>query len=128
MKYLLDTHLLLWAIVDDPAFPPRVRKLLAESGAEAYFSAASVWEVAIKNGLPRRSLGIPADAFRREFLAAGFRELPVASRHAAAVESLPHRHEDPFDRILLAQAIEEDCTFLTHDTLLPSYGPPVRRV
>ncbi len=128
MKYLLDTHLLLWAIVDDPAFPPRVRKLLAESGAEAYFSAASVWEVAIKNGLPRRSLGIPADAFRRECLAAGFRELPVASRHAAAIESLPHRHEDPFDRILLAQAIEEDCTFLTHDTLLPSYGPPVRRV
>ena len=128
MKYLLDTHLLLWAIVDDPAFPPRVRKLLAESGAEAYFSAASVWEVAIKNGLPRRSLGIPAAAFRRECLAAGFRELPVASRHAAAVETLPHRHEDPFDRILLAQAIEEDCTFLTHDTLLPSYGPPVRRV
>ncbi len=128
MKYLLDTHLLLWAIAGDRRLPARLRTLLAEDGAEACFSAASVWEVAIKNGIPRRALGIPADAFRRECLAAGFRELPVAARHAAAVESLPHRHEDPFDRILLAQAIEEDCTLLTHDTLLPAYGPPVRHV
>ena len=128
MKYLLDTHLLLWAISGDRRFPARARELLAESGAEAFFSAASVWEVAIKNGLPRRSLGIPADAFRRECLAAGFREMAVGARHAAAVESLPHRHEDPFDWLLLAQAMEEDCVLLTHDTVLPSYGAPVRHV
>lgn len=128
MKYLLDTHLLLWAIAGDPRFPAKVRSLLAESGAEAFFSAASVWEVAIKNGLPRRSLGIPADAFRRECLAAGFRELSVGARHAAAVESLPHRHEDPFDRLLLAQAMEKDCVLLTHDTVLPTYGAPVRHM
>lgn len=128
MKYLLDTHLLLWAISGDRRFPARARELLAESGVEAFFSAASVWEVSIKNGLPRRSLGIPADAFRRECLAAGFRELPVGARHAAAVESLPHRHEDPFDRLLLAQAMEEDCVLLTHDTVLPAYGAPVQHV
>ena len=128
MKYLLDTHLLLWAISGDRRFPARARELLAVSGSEAFFSAASVWEVSIKNGLPRRSLGIPADAFRRECLAAGFRELPVGARHAAAVESLPHRHEDPFDRLLLAQAMEEDCILLTHDTVLPAYGAPVQHV
>lgn len=128
MKYLLDTHLLLWAISGDRRFPARARELLAEGGAEAFFSAASVWEVAIKNGLPRRSLGIPADAFRRECLAAGFRELPVGARHAAAVESLPRRHEDPFDRMLLAQALEEDCVLLTHDTVLSAYGAPVQHV
>lgn len=128
MKYLLDTHLLLWAISGDRRFPARARELLAESGAEAFFSAASVWEVSIKNGLPRRSLGIPADAFRRECLAAGFHELSVGARHAAAVESLPHRHEDPFDRLLLAQAMEEDCVLLTHDPVLPAYGAPVQHV
>ena len=128
MKYLLDTHLLLWAIAGDKRFPAKVRALLAEDGAEAFFSAASVWEVAIKNGIPRRSVGIPADAFRRECLAAGFRELPVDARHAAAVESLPHRHEDPFDRILLVQAAAEDCLLLTRDAILPEYGSPVQAV
>ncbi len=128
MKLLFDTHLLLWAITDDGRLSASARALMADPANECLYSAASVWEVAIKNGLPKRSLGIPAEAFRREVEAAGFRPLAVSPAHAAAVESLPHLHEDPFDRILLAQARAEDCTLLTSDSILPSYGEPVRKV
>ena len=128
MKLLFDTHLLLWAITDDRRLSASARALMADPGNECLYSAASVWEVAIKNGVPKRSLGIPAEAFRREVEAAGFRPLAVSPAHTAAVESLPHLHEDPFDRILLAQARVEDCTLLTADSILPSYGEPVRKV
>ena len=128
MKLLFDTHLLLWAITDDRRLSARVRALMADSGNECFYSAASVWEIAIKNGLPKRSLGIPAVDFRREVEAAGFRPLPVLPAHAAEVESLPHLHEDPFDRLLLAQARAENCLFLTADAILPEYGEPVRKV
>ena len=74
------------------------------------------------------AVGIPAEAFRREVEAAGFRPLAVSPAHAAAVESLPHVHEDPFDRVLVAQARDEDCTLLTADSVLPDYGPPVQKV
>ena len=127
MKILFDTHLLLWAITDDRRLSARVRALLADPANECFYSAASVWEVAIKNGLPKRSLGIPADAFRREVEEAGFRPLPVRPEHAAAVENLPHLHEDPFDRLLLAQARAEGCILLTSDSVLPAYGDPVRK-
>ena len=128
MKLLFDTHLLLWAITDDRRLSASARALMADPGNECLYSAASVWEVAIKNGVPKRSLGIPAEAFRREVEAAGFRPLAVSPAHVAAVESLPHLHEDPFDRILLAQARAEDCTLLTSDSILPGYGEPVRKV
>ena len=128
MKLLLDTHLLLWAITDDRRLPARVRALMADPANECLYSAASVWEVAIKNGLPKRSLGIPADAFRREVETAGFRPLAVSPEHAAMVESLPHVHEDPFDRLLVAQARAENCTLLTSDSILPAYGAPVEKI
>ena len=128
MKLLFDTHLLLWAITDDRRLSARVRSLMADPANECLYSAASVWEVSIKNGLPKRSLGIPAEAFRREVETAGFRPLAVSPAHAAAVESLPHLHEDPFDRVLVAQARAEDCTLLTADSVLPDYGAPVQKV
>lgn len=128
MKLLFDTHLLLWAITDDRRLSARARALLADSANECFYSAASVWEVAIKNGLPKRSLGIPAASFRREVEKAGFRPILVFPEHAAAVESLPHLHEDPFDRLLLAQARAESCVLLTSDSVLPTYGEPVQKV
>ena len=128
MKLLFDTHLLLWAITDDRRLSARVRALMADPANECLYSAASVWEVAIKNGLPKRSLGIPAEAFRREVEAAGFRPIPVSPAHAAAVEFLPHLHEDPFDRVLVAQARAEDCALLTADSILPDYGAPVQKI
>ena len=128
MKLLFDTHLLLWAITDDRRLSARVRALMSDPANECLYSAASVWEVAIKNGVPKRSLGIPAEAFRREVEAAGFRPLAVSPAHAAAVESLTHVHEDPFDRVLVAQARAENCTLLTADSVLPDYGDPVRKV
>lgn len=128
MKLLFDTHLLLWAITDDRRLSSRARALMADAANECLYSAASVWEVAVKNGIPKRSLGIPAESFRREVEAAGFRPLDVSPEHAAAMESLPHVHGDPFDRLLLAQARAEGCTLLTSDSVLPTYGDPVQKV
>ena len=113
-------------VADDRRLSASTRALMADPANECLYSAASVWEIAIKNGLPKRSLGIPAVDFRREVEAAGFRPLPVLPAHAAEVESLPHLHEDPFDRLLLAQARAEDCLFLTADAILPTNKNSVR--
>ncbi len=128
MNFLFDTHILLWTIAGDERLPARVRALLADPGNDFRFSAASVWEVAIKNALPRRALGISGNSFRREVLAAGFREIPVSSEHAAVVETLPPVHQDPFDRLLVAQAKADGLVLVTHNLLLPPYGPFVMLV
>ena len=128
MNLLFDTHILLWTIAGDERLPARVRALLADQGNDFRFSAASVWEVAIKNALPRRSLGISGESFRREVLAAGFREISISSEHAAVVETLPPVHQDPFDRLLVAQAKADGLVLVTHDSFLPPYGPFVMLV
>ena len=92
------------------------------------FSAASIWEVAIKNGLGRNDFQIDPGVLRRGLLDNGYLELPVSSAHAAAVVGLPPLHKDPFDRLLVAQSLVEGITLLTCDTQVADYPAPVRKI
>lgn len=118
MRLLLDTHVFLWAVAGSPRLAPPTRRLI-EQADEVHVSAASIWEVAIKARLGK----IAADP--AELAAAiadsGFRELPVSAAHAAGVATLPAHHHDPFDRLLVAQALAEPLRLLTADTQLARY-------
>jgi PIN domain nuclease of toxin-antitoxin system len=125
MKLLLDTHAFLWFVVGDERLSRKARRALEDDEAELYLSAASVWEMAIKSSLGRLSLPAPLNAYMAEKAASGFRMLPVEWQHAAAVETLPRHHGDPFDRLLVAQALVEDLTVVTGDAVFRSYGADV---
>jgi PIN domain nuclease of toxin-antitoxin system len=128
MKLLLDTHLLLWAAGDPDRLSPAARTLIEAPENELFFSAASLWEIAIKHGLGRSDFQVNARVLRRGLLDNGYSELPIASEHAVAIDSLPSIHKDPFDRILVAQATVEGITLLTVDALVAQYPGPVQRV
>ena len=128
MKLLLDTHLLLWAAGQPNRLTPTARKLIDSPSNELLFSAASVWEVAIKRGLGRSDFEADPRLLRRGLLDNGYAELPVLSDHVVAIESLPPIHKDPFDRLLVAQATVEGITLLTADSVVAEYPGPVRRV
>lgn len=128
MKLLLDTHLLLWAAGQPQRLPRQARILIDDPGNELLFSAASLWEVAIKRGLGRKDFAVDARLLRRGLLDNGYRELPILSDHVVATESLPPIHKDPFDRVLVAQATVEGVTFLTLDSLVSQYPGPIRKV
>ncbi len=102
MRLLLDTHVLLWALAEPERLPVRVRRWLVSPENDVLFSAASIWEVAIKAQVGRIVLTIPVEEIVDAALAAGFRELPIRAAHAVAVNRLPLHHRDPFDRILVA--------------------------
>lgn len=122
MRILLDTHIFLWAVAGSPLLKPPARRLI-ESADEVYVSAASIWEVAIKARLGK----IKADP--RELTAAieasGFLELPVSTAHAAGVAQLELHHNDPFDRLLIAQALAEPLKLVTADEVLAKYSDVV---
>ena len=128
MKLLLDTHLLLWAAGDPSRLSVVARALIEAPDNELFFSAASLWEIAIKRGLGRSDFQVDPRVLRRGLLDNGYSELPVSSEHAVTVESLPLIHKDPFDRILVAQATVEGITLLTSDSLVAQYPGPVRGV
>ncbi|WP_296253761.1 type II toxin-antitoxin system VapC family toxin [Pseudomonas sp. UBA4194] len=128
MKLLLDTHILIWVAQDSPMLSPKARALIANLDHELYFSAASLWELAIKNSLSRTGSVIDTARLRRQLLLNGYTELPITSAHAMAVENLPPIHRDPFDRLLFAQASTESLQLLTADALLVQYGPPTVQV
>ena len=129
MKLLLDTHLMLWAAGNPDRLPAAARRLLDDPQNEPIFSSASLWEVAIKHGLGRRGdFRVDARLLRRGLLDNGYDELPIASEHAVALDSLPPIHKDPFDRILVAQSMVEGIILLTADPLVAQYPGPVRRV
>jgi PIN domain nuclease of toxin-antitoxin system len=128
VKLLLDTHLLLWAAGQPKRVPAAARRLLADPDNELLFSAASLWEVAIKGGLGRNDFQVDARVLRRGLLDNGYVELPVRSEHAVAIDGLPPIHKDPFDRLLVAQATVEGITLLTTDAVVAQYPGPVRRV
>lgn len=128
MKLLLDTHILLWAAGEPDRLPVEARALIADEANELLFSAASLWEVAIKSGLGREDFVADARLLRRGLLDNGYGELPVASEHAVAVGDLPPVHRDPFDRLLVAQAMVEGVTLLTSDELIARYPGPIRKV
>ena len=102
--------------------------LIDGAGAELYFSALSIWEVAIKRALERSNLEIEPTQLSRLLRASGFRELFITADQAAAVANLPRLHGDPFDRLLIAQAISEDLTLLTADRQVARYPGPIRLV
>jgi PIN domain nuclease of toxin-antitoxin system len=128
MKLLLDTQLLLWAAAEPGKLSAAARKLLEDERNELNFSAASIWEVAIKRGLGRADFQINPRLLRRSLLDNDYQELLIASRHAVALDSLPAIHKDPFDRILVAQAIVEGLILLTTDSVVAEYQGPVRTV
>jgi PIN domain nuclease of toxin-antitoxin system len=128
MKLLLDTHLLLWAAGEPKRLPKDIRTLLEDRDNELLFSAASLWEVAIKSGLGRKDFRVEARLLRRGLLDNGYSELPIVSDHVVAIESLPPIHKDPFDRVLVAQATVEGITLLTNDPVVAQYPGPIRKL
>lgn len=128
MKLLLDTQLLLWAAGLTDRLSRAARRLLTLSRNELFFSAASVWEIAIKSTLGREDFRVEPRLLRRGLLDNGYTELPLTSQHAASIDGLPPLHKDPFDRLLLAQALTEGLILLTTDAQLAMYGRPVRQV
>lgn len=126
MKLLLDTHILLWALVTPERLAAGLRGVLVDPAHEVLFSAASIWEIAIKRGLDR-----PAFVFEPADIAAAarsaqFGELSVHADHAAAIRTLPALHADPFDRLLIAQAIAEGAVLVTADQAVKRYPAPIR--
>jgi PIN domain nuclease of toxin-antitoxin system len=119
MRLLLDTHVFLWAVAGSAALKPQARRLI-ESADAVYVSAASLWEVAIKVRLGK--LEADPDELVAAIDASGFHELPVRAAHAVGVAQLPPHHHDPFDRLLVAQALAEPLKLLTADAALSRYS------
>ena len=128
MKLLLDTQLLLWAAGQPERLSARAKRQLNDPENELLFSAASLWEITIKNGLGRDDFRVEPRVLRRALLDNGYVELPITGEHAVNVDALPPLHKDPFDRLLLAQALVEGITLLTADEQLARYRGPVRKV
>jgi PIN domain nuclease of toxin-antitoxin system len=127
MRVLLDTHTFLWWILDDPALSRRARQAIASSENECLLSAASGWEMAIKASIGKLELDGTVERFVPHHLAVnGFGELPVDVRHAAGVARLPFHHRDPFDRLLVSQALFEDLAIVSADPIFRRYG--VKRI
>src|ERR1043165_4714388 len=123
MKLLLDTHVLLWAAAGS-GLSTNAAAIVNDPENELHFSAASIWEVAIKSALGRPEFNLDPGVFRRELLESGYEEVAIAGSHAAAVSTLPDLHKDPFDRILVAQAIVEGITLLSADQAVLAYPGP----
>jgi PIN domain nuclease of toxin-antitoxin system len=128
VKLLLDTQLLLWAAGQPERLSAAARRLLNNPRNELFFSAASLWEIAIKHTLGRDDFRAEPRVLRRGLLDNGYAELPITSEHAVNIDTLPPLHKDPFDRILVAQAFSEGITLLTVDAQLAQYPGPVRKV
>lgn len=128
MKLLLDTQLVLWAAGQPERLSAAARKLLNDPRNELSFSAASLWESAIKNNLGREDFRVEPRLLRRGLLDNGYVELPVTSQHAVNIDGLPPLRNDPFDRLLVAQALCEGITLVTSDAVLAQYPGPVRKV
>lgn len=128
MNLLLDTHLLLWAAGEPEKLSAEARALLLDPANQPVFSAASLWEIAIKSALGRSDFRVDSRRLWRLLLANGYRELPVTGEHSVAVADLPPLHKDPFDRILIAQARVEGLILLTVDAWVAGYEGGIRQV
>ena len=128
MRLLLDTHLLLWMAGPSNRLSPKARTLIADPANELVFSAISIWETVVKKSRRRPDFVVDPQAFRTNLIANSLRELHVTADHALAVMALPPIHRDPFDRMLVAQAVSEGLTLLTSDDHLARYPGPILRV
>jgi len=127
MRVLLDTHVALWAVTGSARLSPLASSLVLQAD-EVFVSVASVWEIAIKHALGRGDMPVSAAQALQAFTDAGYTILPVQAAHAARVEQLPPLHADPFDRLLVAQALSEPLTLLTRDTKVAAYSDAVTLV
>lgn len=121
MRLLLDTHIAIWALYGQRELSQRAVDVLTDPEAERFVSAASIWEAAIKRQLDRRGFEVPS-SFTEDLVAARMTLLPVTGRHAWSVQRLPLHHGDPFDRMLIAQALAENLTLLSRDGVMARYG------
>lgn len=128
MNLLLDTHVALWAITDSPKLPKTARELIASPKSVVWVSAASVWEIAIKHALGRGDMPVSGQDASRYFQESGYRFLPIEPEHAIAVEGFPAHHQDPFDRILVAQAMVEPMRLMTHDPMMARYNDSIIKI
>jgi len=127
MKYLLDTHAFLWWIGDDRRLSEAARDAISRAENELFFSVASAWEIAIKTQLGRLTLTTSLDKFLTEQIRRNDLDiLPIGLYHAITLHGLPLHHRDPFDRMLVAQAIAEELTLISRDELIRQYDVPVR--
>jgi len=125
MRLLLDTHVVLWALSEPDRLSDESKSLI--QGADQLFvSSASIWEMAIKESIGK--LEIDLDATMSELAGMGVSELPISWQHSKKVQELPHHHRDPFDRLLISQAICEPLILLTHDKILTKYTDLVRLI
>jgi PIN domain nuclease of toxin-antitoxin system len=125
LNLLLDTHVALWAIADSPKLPKGAREMIASPKSSVWISAATFWEIAIKHSLGSGDMPVSSQDALRYFRESGYRFLPVEPEHAVAVEELPAHHADPFDRILVAQALVEPMRLITHDPVVARYSDTI---
>ena len=128
MDLLIDTHLILWAAGSPSRLSHKARVLIQNEENTLRFSAASIWEIAIKASLGRSDFRVEPRILRRGLLENGWLELPITSEHVVAIDALPNIHKDPFDRLLVAQASEEGLLLITSDAALAEYSGPIRKV
>ncbi len=128
MKFLLDTHFLLWLPIDHRSISPSARALFSHPDHEFLFSAASLWEISLKRARFGSGFGFEPREIRRHLLENGYEELQVNCEHAVSIDMLPPIHKDPFDRLLIAQAMIEGITLLTADVTIARYPGPIRKV
>ena len=128
MRFLLDTHVALWAISGDDRLPDAARALIAEPGNDIFFSVATLWEIAIKHASKPAAMPVSALAARGWFGQAGYRMLDIKPEHVELLDTLPPLHRDPFDRMLVAQSLAEPLRLITHDSMVARYGQGVLAV
>ena len=128
MRFLLDTQVALWAFFEQKRLSAQARSVLEDRENKLVFSTATLWEIAIKRALGKREFQFDPRVLRRAMLDDGYEELPVRGQHAVEVDSLPPIHKDPFDRILIGQAMVEGITLLTADPMIARYPGPIRKV
>lgn len=129
MKLLLDTHILLWTLSDDPHLSEKARKLLENAENDIYYSIASIWEIQMKYLAHPEQMGFTAEQVVRYCEESGFYKLPVKEEHIFCLKNLKRPetapiHKDPFDKIMICQAMVENMLFITHDHLIPAYNEP----
>lgn len=125
MRLLLDTQVALWALTDDPRLGSRAREMILNAANEIHVSSASVWEIAIKHALGRTDMPVSGARAAELFARAGYRELAVSWQHTALLDDLPPIHGDPFDRLLVAQALAEPMRLLTCDKTVIQYNDTI---
>ena len=129
MRILLDTHIAVWAVLNAPKLPDKARQMILDEENEIFYSTASVWEITIKHMLHPDKIRMSGNILEKGCEDNGYIVLPILNDHVSYLETLPRpqnapKHNDPFDRIMVAQAKAEKLMFLTHDSLIPYYKEP----